>query len=366
MELERPAKYLQVSALLERRILHGDYLLKEFPTDRALSAEFQVDTRTARKAVACLIESGLLVRQSNGRPVVAGGMHRDKGLLRIAFLSVSYPSPYTWRWQRSIEQAAERRGWMLRLVTYTHMDDPIILDTLEGFDAAFMGLPGVDPSDHLIRTIRRAGRPVVFLDADVSSHGFPSLWLASPLLTTSLLEHLSDLGHRSIACLNTQPHNAVTEMRIQTWQEWTALRGMQGVLIDEPVEPSESPTERAYTAAKQAIEHGRLRDTALLCCTSPAAKGVYRAMHECGLRVGRDIAICSSDDGAGEAPYFIPSLTSMQDCDPGPYLSVCLDWFAGGGRNWKGPLLVQPGGAPMFVGESTQSSRPGTSDRGSN
>lgn len=349
-------KYQQVSKLLERRILNGDYLLKDFPTDRQLSAEFQVDTRTARKAVAKLVDIGLLVRQSNGRPAVMRQVrsgHAQKRHMRIALLSIAYPTPYTLRWQRSIQRLVDQHDWMLRQVTYTHLDDAIISDTLEGFDAVFFGMGGEDPTPHLLRTIERSGKPVVFLDNDLSDYGFPSIWLASPALTTNLLIHLKDRGHQRIACLNTQPHNAVTNMRIHAWQTFTSQHAEPGKLIDVPADPFTSPVERAYQAAKQVIHDGGFDATALLCCTSPSATGVYRAMHEARLQVGRDLAICSADDGAGAAAYFVPSLTALQDPDPTAYLSVCIDWIDTGGRNWKGPLLVQPREVPIFIGEST-------------
>jgi len=357
MEVTVTAKFARVSALLERRVRHGDYLLKDFPTDRQLAAEFGVDTRTARKAVAKLIDAGLLVRQANGRPAICRVAHREVGTLRIAMLSVAYPSPYTWRWMRVIGEAAAARGWMFRPVTYTHVEDPVVADTLDGFDGVFFGLPGVDPTEHLLRTVTRPGRPVVFLDADLSAHGLPSLWLSAPSHAADrLMAHLEGLGHQRVACLNTQPHNAVTDARIAAWRAWSEERGMAGALIDEPVESFGSPVERAYQTARAALCDGRAGlggATALLCCTAAAAKGVYRAAHECGLRIGPDLAVCAADDGAGDAPFFVPSLTSIRDPDPTPYVEQCLDWLAAGGQDWRGPLLTQPADVPLFVGEST-------------
>ena len=345
-------KFESISKLLQRRIEHGDYLLKDFPTDRQLAAEFEVDTRTARKAVARLIEGGLLVRKPNGRPAVASDGEQS-GTMRIAMLSVAYPSPYTWRWQSAISELAMRRTWMFRPITYTHLDDTIVPHTLGGFDGVFIGPSSNDAPGPLLRTVERIGTPVVFLDSDLSQAGHPSLWLAPPSFTDRLLEHLAQRGHKRIACLNTQPHNAVTDIRISAWRKWTTAHGAAGKLIDQPVQAFGSTVERAYQAAKHTLAEGGFDATALLCCTSAAAKGVYRAMHEAGLQVGRDLAVCSSDDGVGESPYFIPSLTSLQDPDPTPYLNVCLDWMERGGKDWKGPLLVQPKKVPLMIGEST-------------
>jgi DNA-binding LacI/PurR family transcriptional regulator len=336
-------KYLFVKNLLQNRIGHGDYLLKEFPTDRELSAEFECDTRTARKAVAELIEEGLLVRQSNGRPIVNVTLFARKQQLRIALLTVGFPTPFTGRWQRALEQALGARNGLLRPVTYRHMDDPIVGDTLEGFDGVFFGIPGADPTPHLLRTVARAQRPVVFLDSDMTAHGFPSLWLAAPQCVRQLLDHLDKQGHHKVAWLNTQPHGHVICQRLETWRQWTSRGNRAGRMIDEPVESFGSALHRAYEAAIHAIDTGGFNATALLCCTAEAAKGVYRALHERGMKVGSDLAVCSADDGAGEARYFVPSLTSLRD----------PDWMERGVKSWRGPLLVQPKQVPVFVGEST-------------
>ena len=349
-------KYQHVSDLLERRVRHGDYLLKEFPTDRQLAAEFTVDTRTARRAVAALIDAGLLVRQPNGRPAVAtvaAATGKQTPARRVALLGVAYPTPYVWRWQHAIQRAADGRGAMFRPVSYVHLDDAVVQDTLDGFDGVFIGLAGEDPTDHLLRTIARSGTPTVFLDADLSAQGFPSLWLAAPSETGRLLDHLAGLGHERVACLNTQAHNNVTVARLAVWRDWTRDRDAAGRLVDDPVRLFGSPTEQAHRATLAALDDGGFDATALLCCTSAAAKGVYRACHERGVEVGRDLAVCSIDDGAGEAPYFIPSLTSLRDPDPAPFLETCLDWIDRGGNRWRGPLLLQPAGATLFAGEST-------------
>jgi hypothetical protein len=49
----------------------GDYLSRSFRLIVNFP-QFECDTRTARKAVAELIQEGLLMRQSNGRPIVNG------------------------------------------------------------------------------------------------------------------------------------------------------------------------------------------------------------------------------------------------------------------------------------------------------
>lgn len=361
MDVLSSPKYVQVADLLRRRITLGDYLLRAFPTDRELASEFEVDTRTARKAVAQLIGAGLLFRQSNGRPAVQQQTDdHDRSTLRIALLTVTYPTPYTARWQRAIEASIRsRKGWSCRLVTYTHLDDAIVKETLEGFDGVFFGLPAIDPTPHFLRTVCRLRRPVVFLDRDMSEHGCPSLWLAPPSLLTKLLDHVGSLGHQRVACLNTQPHGPVIQGRFDAWRRWTEPRGAAGKFIPRAIETYGSSAERAYLTTHRVLDEGGFDATALLCCTSAAAQGVYRAAHERGIVIGRDLAVCCADDAAGDAKFFVPSLTCVVDTEPAPYLAVCLDWMGRGGRDWKGPLHVQPNDVSLFIGEST-TGKPGS------
>lgn len=353
------AKYLDVKNLLEKRVLHGDYLLQEFPTDRELAGELQVDTRTARKAVQELIDAGLLARQSNGRVAVCRAKEAAERVLRIALLTVSYPTPYAERWHGAIEAVAAKQGMIVRVVGFTHLDDPVIRETLRAFDGIFFSAPATDVPPTLLASIRDSRSPVVFLDLDVSAHGLPCLWLASPIYIRRLLDHLHALGHKQIACLNTQPHGEVIVQRLDQCKLWFAATNVVGRLIDEPVQPSDDAMRRAYDVMKRLLADGRFNATALCCMTSAAAKGAMRALHEAGLRVGTDISVCAAEDGAGEAQFLVPSLTSMRDADPQPYLSLCMDWMARGGRDWVGPLLVQPHEVPLFVGESTGPARRG-------
>jgi DNA-binding LacI/PurR family transcriptional regulator len=76
-------------------------------------------------------------------------------------------------------------------------------------------------------------------------------------------------------------------------------------------------------------------------------------MHENGLCPGRDLAVCGVNDD-GLAGYLIPSLTHIRRPDPAGYLKTCLAWMLERhGRDWSGPLCMQPRATNLFIGEST-------------
>jgi len=164
------------------------------------------------------------------------------------------------------------------------------------------------------------------------------------------LEHLVNLGHRRIDCLNSQPRAPIIEGRIGSWETFIGDRGIEGSLYSLT---EFAPLESAYQLVRNKLRAGSLLGPAMLCTTAPAALGAMRAFYEAGLKAGHDVSLCAvNDEGIG--PYLVPSLTSLQSPPRVVYLRKALDWMLSGGQ-WQGPLLLQPheSEVPLFVGEST-------------
>jgi DNA-binding LacI/PurR family transcriptional regulator len=238
-------------------------------------------------------------------------------------------------------------------VDFVHWDDPVVPETLRSFDGVFLVPYGEAPPERLQPHFRMNGRrPVVSFELDLTAWGIPSLDLFPAAAVHRLLNHLVELGHRQVDCLATQPENRMTRERISQWELWRSLHGIEGRLIREPVQPYDSALDRAYEIMGRECGRNAFRATALLGVSVVEALGAMRAFHERGLRVGRDVSVCAVND-EGFARYLWPSLTSLELPDPSPYLRICLEWMARGGRDWLGPLLMQVPEVPLFKGEST-------------
>jgi DNA-binding LacI/PurR family transcriptional regulator len=346
------ARYAQIAQALHTRIRHGDYRVREFPSLTALAVELGVNPRTVMKAVNELLDNGVLQRLSTGRIAVNEDLHQP-GERHIVLLTPAYPSLLISLWYQAILRLTEARQWKMKLVSYSHWEDPSIAMSLRGFDACFFMPGGSDIPRGVLKLITDSAKPVVVLDHDTTAAGIPCLRFAASMAIPNLLDLLTAGGHRSVACFNTQPMDPVIRERIDHWTLWTHVHSAQGELIDDHVRPFESAVERATEAFGSILDQGKLKSTAVFCTTGSAAVGAVRALADHGMRAGREIAICCADDLAGIAPYLCPSLTCIRDPEWDPYLQVCLDWFAKDDNAWVGPLMVHPAEMPIFVGEST-------------
>ena len=345
------SKSTQLSNLIKKRIVNGDYALKTLPAERQLAKDSNVSHMTARRALQHLIEEGILVRNPSGRLEI----NRDRTLgshsLKFAFLLPDFETPASNPYRQALDRASEVFG-KVRPVFYMHWDDPLIADALAGFDGIFL-LPSSEPIPaEIMRQFARSAHPVVSISHDLTAYGIPSIYLMPPVFVQRLLDHLEAQGCRRIGCLNVQPHDDVVAQRIEQWQIWMAAHRFEAPLFDEPVEPYEDTFARAYSYITQLIASGKLDDVdALICITTPAAVGAIRAMRDAGMNPGADIAICSIVD-ENIAAYTVPSITTMVQTDPTPYIAKCLKWMSEGGP-WTGPLLMQPTDIQLVVREST-------------
>lgn len=345
-----PLKYTDVISVIKRRIREGDYLLHELPGERRIAEDAGVSYMTARKAILELIAQAVLVRDASGKLQVAPGYLHEQRQIQAAFLFPAYPSTYLAHCRLAAAQAAERSGVALRPVQYVHWHDPVVRDSLAGADAAIV-MADTEPMPDRVLEQLKASR-VVMLDADLTAHRIPSITLFPDDHIRSLLEHLWSLGHRRIACVNTQGHDAEIERRIGLWRSFLADRGGEGALWSDPAPAYHDPTPRAHRLVGRLLSRGELDATALYCTTQPAALGALRACWDQGVAIGSEFSVCTvNNEPTGR--YICPSLTGLEMPDMGPILSRCYEWFLHGPRQWPGELLLQPDRPTLLKGEST-------------
>ena len=343
--------------MIRGRIVHGDDVLHGMPGERQLALELGVSRQTVRSAIRLLGEEGWLSRLPNGRlGVVASSCKGGKaGMARrgpvIGFARSGGGSRESGMWAYGIVRAVAGRG-AVREIVFDHFGDPAIAAALDGLDGLFFLAAGARTGVPvwLEKRMRATSQcRVAILDVDASAQGLPSVSAFPARAERKLIDHLRQLGHRRIDCLNTQRPDPVIEARIEAWRRGLEEYGLEGKLHSGS---RYSSVDMAYRLVGRTLKGGRASlGSALLCVTGPAAIGAMRACAEAGIAVGRDISIVAMND-EGLAPYLIPSLTCLQTPLREEILRPAVDWMIEGGE-WKGSFLLEPGDIPMFVGESS-------------
>jgi DNA-binding LacI/PurR family transcriptional regulator len=267
----------------------------------------------------------------------------------VVLLYPAFPSAYFIQLRSIVSAALEQHRLALRPVQYVHWDDPIVQDAVAN-SAGTLIIPSTEDVPAWILSSIRENK-VVVLDGDFSDENVPSIRLFPDRHIETVFAHLARLGHRRIDCVNTQGRNPEIDRRIGLWRQGLSAHAATGRLWDDPAPSFRDPTPYAYEMTGRLLTEKRLTATALVCTTFPAALGVIRALWERGIRVGKDVSVCSINIEP-PARYCCPSVTGLDMPDLTGVLTRCFAWF-GRNRWWRGSTLIEPAHPVFFKGEST-------------
>ena len=345
--------YTQIANILERRILHGDYLLKEMPSGRSLAEEMGVSHTVVRSAIKLLVAKGLLVSLPNGRyKALLAPEQNSRPQPRIGFLVPEYVSPFYGLCRSAVESVAREVGAYVRAVDYIHWDDAVIDDALNSFDGIFIAPLAQDMPLACARRLAKAKCRLVTLEHDLTAYGIPCIDIFPVAGLPPLFAHLSDQGRRRVGCFNVQPEDSANRLRIEAWQSWIREHGQMGRLIDEPVPLYGRTITQARSVMSRVLQEGSLDCDALFVTTGEAARGVIRALCDQGIAVGRDVFVGSVDDD-GDARHLTPSLTALELPDLPRLVRQAMAWMVYPEREWSGPLKLGESHHRLFIGETT-------------
>jgi DNA-binding LacI/PurR family transcriptional regulator len=123
------------------------------------------------------------------------------------------------------------------------------------------------------------------------------------------VDHLVGRGHTRIAWVGWQRGALIGEDRRSGWVDRMHEHGLSTSRLSARGEDTMEFGARAARALLDVPPEDR--PTALLCASDTMAMGVFRAVFELGLRVGRDLAVVGFDDSIA-AQVCTPGLTSVR------------------------------------------------------
>ncbi|NJL30435.1 MAG: LacI family transcriptional regulator [Phycisphaerales bacterium] len=295
----------------------------------------------------------MAIRRPNGRIELNPDYEQRGEHPCLALLAPAWVAPNIDRWRFMLNQAIAKSGHQLRPIDYVHWDDPVIGETLAKFRGVFL-MPNSEPIPPSILARLAAAGQLVVIEHDLSAHGIVSLSLYPPQKLHMLLEYVLNQGWPDLACLNVQPVDGVIQARIEHWQSACWLRKIKGQLHNHPVAPYTPTIEHAHRVVSRLLPPETFAGKAVFCTTMAATLGASRALHDLGLKVGRDVAIYTLN-GEDLHAYITPSLCCLEPTQPMELLTRCVDWLVSPKPHaWEGPRLLEPLHMKLYPGETVQ------------
>jgi DNA-binding LacI/PurR family transcriptional regulator len=290
--------YKQMAAEL-RRDIQSRRLIDKIPGERELSERYNVNFKTANKAVALLVNAGLLCRvKGKGTFVV---QPRAKKKLSLIGLSVpELDNPYFARTVQAIERAAARESISVLLHTpASEREESSFIRSLEARGAD--GL--ITYNAAVLSEASRLPFPVAGFGAGSANGDYVSAdVLAGARLVT---EHLVDRFGTSVAYVGVT--DSPGDDRVHGYRE--TLNAAKAPAHKALLCVGDNNYRGGFNAAKKLLATQRPR--AIFFYNDYMAMGGERAIAELGLRVPQDIAVAGFDDSVDPSDMVVPTTSVL-------------------------------------------------------
>lgn len=189
------------------------------------------------------------------------------------------------------EQDPDKELTYLRLLTEKAVDGLIFVST--GNDA------------EVIEALGKNDLAAVLVDRDVPQSQLDRVVSDNELGAYLAVRHLTELGHRRIACISGPQGIASTEARLAGYHRALAAAGGVGRVI-----PGDFQVQSGYDAFISLYESGELPE-AVFAMNDLMALGLLHAAAEKGVKVPAELSVLGFDD-IQLASFAVPSLTTVR------------------------------------------------------
>ncbi len=355
-------KFERLAATIKTQIEKGDFSLSGLPSERILAEKLGANRLTIRKALALLDQQDMIRRADNGRYEMTARTVGSSQNMRVALLAPpAFSSGNIRIWYEELLACAEKNNVLFRPFLFVHWNDTTISDVFSNFDGVFM-IPTAEEIPQATLELFHSKNGLVLLNTDMSHNQVLSINLFPAIFVRQFLDHLSQMGHRSIACLHLDSDlSDVLNRRINQWEYWSTMNDNDAPFIKANI----SPFNEGYAFLDSQIKQGVFKNTtAVFCTTVHAAIALIRACKDNGINPEKDMAICTADD-EGIGMHSTPSVSCFEKPNIQKILQPIFNWVKAGGRpdQWKGPFLIEPAVLKIYEGETTHPPRKGIKPR---
>jgi DNA-binding LacI/PurR family transcriptional regulator len=269
-----------------------------------LSGKRNVRESTRRKVLDC-------IRQQNyDSGMIARSLVSELSRM-VAVLASNVGSPFHMMFFRGVNEVLGKEGYhiLFHNVRPEDQEDPETLASLHAYrPAGYIILKGAEgPHAEHARRIMEKGVPLV-TEAVLPSLETHSIVFDNRLGMKLATDYVIAQGHRRLGHLAGPTFSLGAKERKMGFVESLIEHDLP---VSEAVVVDSGETAAAgYEAALDVLRRSASRPTALLCFNDMVAMGTYRAAHELGLEIPRDVSVVGFD-GIDFAELFGPPLTSV-------------------------------------------------------
>jgi DNA-binding LacI/PurR family transcriptional regulator len=212
---------------------------------------------------------------------------------------------------RGFQIEAQRLGYQVRLHMFDHA-----AESLEGLRTSLAGeVDGLvvandgDITPQMVIQLEALQAPLVLVESYLPGQQLPCVLGDNFIAGYTVMRHLLDLGHRSIAILRGPRKYSSLMDRLKGC---LAAAAEAGILVPPEYmpHPVSGHPKKGYIQMHEILRLPQ-RPSAIVAISDKTAFGAMEAIKEAGLRIPEDIAIAGIDD-VGESAYTRPPLTSFR------------------------------------------------------
>ncbi|OFI37530.1 LacI family transcriptional regulator [Arthrobacter sp. SW1] len=206
-----------------------------------------------------------------------------------------------------VQHAARGHGYSVSVANLSSVTPAGIRDALEHFMVQSVdGIVVIAPHQAMLASLRGLAGSTPLVAVGFSAGERLSTAAVDQRAGAALVvQHLLDLGHRTIAHVSGPPDWIDAAARVDGWRRTLEQAGLQGA----PLLEGDWSAGSGYRAGLALAVEGTA--TAVFAANDQMALGALRAFKEAGLRVPEDISVAGFDDQP-EAAYVIPPLTTVK------------------------------------------------------
>lgn len=324
---KKPHKYIYIKDRIRDSIRNGT-IADKLPGERVLAEELQVSYMTVRKAIAELVQEGILHKLGTKGTFVNHLSTNSKTTGNIGFfldeeIKEGISSPYYSLVFKSLEEEVTGHGY--NLLFFSNFDD---LDPLNGNrkvdGVVICSFPRLEDR---IQTIKKY-LPIVLLDNIASDKSIPSVSIDNFNSCSKSTEYLLSLGHRHIGFVSGLLDSDICKDRLQGYKN--ALQRANVSFDKSLVFKGDYSYESGEKAGNYftSLPHP---PTAILCANDSMAIGAMRVIQEKGIKIPEEISIIGFDNVLVASKVY-PALTT--NAAPIPEMAqkaveILISWING-------------------------------------